>query len=236
MSHTNNFVLQPEGEIILIDKPLTWTSFDAVKKLKGALRIKKIGHAGTLDPLATGLLIICTGKNTKKIEEIQNGIKEYKCKMIIGQSTPSIDLETEIDKEMPYNHVTNDLIAEKIKDFTGEITQTPPAHSAVRINGERAYKLARKGIEPEIKSRQVTIHKLVIEEINLPEISLTIECSKGTYIRSLVRDLGIALGTCAYMSYLRRTKIGAYQVENALEPTDFVTKVKELQETTSTHA
>lgn len=214
------------GQILLIDKPLTWTSFDAVKKLKFGLKVKKIGHAGTLDPLATGLLVICTGKFTKKIEEIQNGEKEYVCKMFLGKSTASFDLETPIDKEMPIDHITESIIYEKVKDFIGEISQIPPAHSAIRINGERAYKLARKGLEPEIKSRLVTVKSIVINKIALPELELTITCSKGTYIRSLVRDLGTALGSCAYMSYLRRTKIGPYTVEEALTPELYIQKMK----------
>lgn len=214
------------GQIILIDKPLTWTSFDAVKKIRGGLKIKKIGHAGTLDPLATGLLVICTGKFTKKIEEIQNSEKEYVCKMIVGKSTPSFDLETEVDIELPIDHITNELILNKVNTFIGEITQTPPAHSAVRINGERAYNLARQGLEPEMKSRVITIKNITIDAINLPEISLTITCSKGTYIRSLVRDLGIALGSCAHMTYLRRTRIGDFLVDNALSPQDYISKMQ----------
>jgi tRNA pseudouridine55 synthase len=219
-----------DDRIILIDKPLTWTSFDAVKKIRGGLRIKKVGHAGTLDPLATGLLVICTGKFTKKIDEIQNGEKEYVCKMIVGKSTPSFDLETEVDKELPIDHITEELIREKVLTFVGEITQTPPAHSAIRINGQRAYELARQGIEPEMKSRIVTIRSIVIDAISLPEISITITCSKGTYIRSLVRDLGLALGSCAYMSYLRRTRIGHYLVSDALEPQHYIELHKSLIE------
>jgi tRNA pseudouridine55 synthase len=214
------------GQIILIDKPLTWTSFDAVKKLKSNLKIKKIGHAGTLDPLATGLLIICTGKFTKKIEELQNGEKEYVCKMYLGKSTPSFDLETEFNQELPIDHITLDQISEVVRRFVGEIQQTPPAHSAVKVDGKRAYQLARKGIEPEIKSRQVTIHEISIGQITLPELELTIRCSKGTYIRSLVRDIGLALGTCAHMTYLRRTKIGNYHVDEALSPEVFIQKIK----------
>lgn len=214
------------GQILLIDKPLTWTSFDAVKKLKFGLKVKKIGHAGTLDPLATGLLVICTGKFTKKIEEIQNGEKEYVCKMVLGKSTASFDLETPIDKEMPIDHITESNIYEKVKDFIGEISQTPPAHSAIKIDGERAYKLARKGLEPEMRSRLVTVKSITVNKIAFPELELTITCSKGTYIRSLVRDLGIALGSCAYMSYLRRTKIGPYTVEEALTPELYIQKMK----------
>lgn len=219
------------GQVLLIDKPLTWTSFDAVKKLKGGLKIKKIGHAGTLDPLATGLLVICTGKFTKKIEEIQSGEKEYVCKLVLGKTTVSFDLESPISKEMPIDHITENMIHEKVATFVGEISQVPPAHSAVMINGQRAYTLARQGIEPEIKSRIVHIRSIEIKNIALPEIELVIKCSKGTYIRSLVRDIGDALGTCAHMTYLRRTLIGPYSVEEALTPEQYIKQYKEAQET-----
>ena len=223
------------GQIILINKPLTWTSFDAVKKLKFGLKVKKIGHAGTLDPLATGLLVICTGKFTKRIEEIQNGEKEYICKMVIGKSTPSFDLETEVDQELPIDHITEADILEKAATFVGDISQTPPAHSAVKVNGKRAYDLARQGIEPEIKSRIVHIRSLVVDSINLPEIQLTINCSKGTYVRSLVRDLGKALGTCAHMTALERTKIGPYSLADALTPEDYIAKHNDAVVKTDVH-
>lgn len=218
------------GQVLLIDKPLTWTSFDAVKKLKGGLKIKKIGHAGTLDPLATGLLVICTGKFTKKIEEIQSGEKEYICKLVLGKSTVSYDLETPISKEMPIDHINETLVHDKVATFIGDISQTPPAHSAVMVNGQRAYTLARQGIEPEIKSRIVHIKSIEVKSITMPEVELVIKCSKGTYIRSLVRDLGEALGTCAHMTYLRRTLIGPYSVADALSPEMYIKQYKETLE------
>lgn len=214
------------GQILLIDKPLGWTSFDVVKKIRNGLKIKKIGHAGTLDPLATGLLVICTGKFTKMIDTIQAGEKEYQCGLVLGKSTPSLDLETDFDKECPINHINYDLIYNVLPKFLGTIPQVPPAYSAVFVDGVRAYTLARKGEDVKIKERQVFIRQLIIKEMTLPSINCEITCTKGTYIRSLVRDFGLALESCAYMSSLRRTRIGPYKIENAFEPLNFIEYAK----------
>lgn len=214
---------QPEG-IVLIDKPLTWTSFDVVKKLRNLSRVKKIGHAGTLDPLATGLLILCFGKFTKKIERIQNQPKEYTGCITVGGTTASYDLETEVDTQYPTHHITPELVNETLKQFTGVITQTPPAHSAVKIKGKRAYEYARAGKEVKIKSRQVTIDNFEITKLELPKIYFKINCSKGTYIRSLANDFGKALKSGGHLSELRRTKIGNFSVDKAVEPSIIKTK------------
>jgi tRNA pseudouridine55 synthase len=215
-----------EGEILLIDKPYTWTSFDAVNKIRGGLKIKKIGHAGTLDPLATGLLIICTGKMTKKIDGIQAEEKEYTGELIFGKTTPSIDLETEFDSEKDYSHLTPDAILGALPKFIGEIEQTPPIYSAIKVDGKRLYKKARKGESVEIKSRLVVVKEFELTEINIPSAKFRIVCSKGTYIRSLVRDLGEELKAGAYLSELRRTRIGDFRVDNAITPNDFVDRHK----------
>ncbi|WP_019947071.1 tRNA pseudouridine(55) synthase TruB [Hymenobacter aerophilus] len=204
------------GEVLLVDKPLTWSSFDVVRKVKNALRIRKIGHAGTLDPLATGLLILCTGKKTKQIDLIQAQQKEYTGTFRLGQTTPSFDLETPVDAEQPYEHLTEADIRAAVAQFVGEITQTPPLYSAVKVNGERAYEVARRGEEAVIKSKQVTIAEFELTRIELPEIDFRISCSKGTYIRSLARDLGAALGCGAHLTKLVRTRIGEYRLANAL--------------------
>jgi tRNA pseudouridine55 synthase len=206
-----------EGRVLLIDKPREWTSFDVVNKLCYKLKIKKIGHAGTLDPLATGLLIICAGKMTKKIEEFVGLEKEYTGTFVLGSTTPSFDLETEVTKVADVNHLSASTIKEATQKFTGIIDQVPPAHSAIRIGGKRAYELARKGEEAVLKPRQVEIKEFEIMRINLPTIAFKIVCSKGTYIRSLARDFGEALGVGAYMSSLQRTRIGPYKLENALQ-------------------
>ncbi len=219
------------GQVLLIDKPLTWTSFQVVNKLRWHIRktfdIKKIkvGHAGTLDPLATGLLIICTGKFTKKINEYQAQTKEYIGTITLGATTPSYDLETEIDKTFPTNHLTNDLIIAATKQFTGEISQKPPIFSAIRKEGKRLYELARAGETPEIKSRKVTIYEFEITKIDLPEVEFRVVCSKGTYIRSLAYDFGLALNTGGHLTKLRRTKIGDFSVDNAVGPFIFIKKV-----------
>jgi tRNA pseudouridine55 synthase len=209
-----------EGGFLLINKPLRWTSFDVVKKLRNISRIKKIGHAGTLDPLATGMLIVCYGKYTKKIEGIQSQQKAYTGTFVIGKTTPSFDLETEVDETYPTEHITPAFLEEKINLFRGDIKQVPPQHSAVKVNGKRAYQHARKGEIVELKIRDAHISKYDIDATNFPEISFEIHCSKGTYIRSLARDLGKALGSGAYMSSLVRTRIGDYAVENAVEIED----------------
>lgn len=210
------------GEILLLDKPLTWTSFDLVKKVRNSLRIKKIGHAGTLDPLATGLLILCTGKFTKKIEEIQNQEKEYTGTITIGSTTPSFDLETEIDSTCDIAHITEADLENARQKFTGVIAQTPPIYSAVKINGERAYKLARRGEEAEIKSKNIEIKSFEITRVALPEIDFKVVCSKGTYIRSLARDFGLELGCGAHLTKLVRTRIGEFKLENALTIEDIL--------------
>lgn len=217
-----------QGKILLIDKPLTWSSFQAVNKIKYALKRKynlpksfKIGHAGTLDPLATGLLIICTGKFTKRIPELQGMVKEYTGTFHIGATTPSYDLETEIDQTFPTEHITEELIKETTKQFIGEIDQKPPVFSAIKKDGKRLYEHARKGEEVEITARKVTIHEFEITRIALPEVDFRVVCSKGTYIRSLAYDFGLALESGAHLSALRRTKIGAFSVENAVKVEEF---------------
>ncbi len=205
-----------EDRVILIDKPLEWTSFDVVNKLRKKLKIKKIGHAGTLDPLATGLLILCTGKMTKRIDEYQAQEKEYTGQLVIGQTTPSHDLETIVSEAKDIAHITNELITVAARKFTGTINQIPPIHSAVKIDGKRAYKLARKGKEPELKPRSVTVTEFEITSIELPIIRFRIVCSKGTYIRSIARDFGEELGVGAYLSKLCRTRIGQFQLKDAL--------------------
>ena len=214
MSETNQ---QPEGQILLIDKPQKWTSFDVVKKVRYQLKLKKVGHAGTLDPLATGLLILCTGKKTKQIEDFMNLEKEYEGELVIGKTTPSVDLETGFDTVNPWDHIVINECKEAAKRLTGRISQIPPAHSAIRVGGKRAYKMARKGEEVTIKSRLVEVSEFSLVKIELPMIKFKITCSKGTYIRSLVRDFGEILGTGAYLADLRRTRIGDYHVDNALQ-------------------
>ena len=216
------------GKVLLIDKPLTWSSFQAVNKLKYILKRKydlpkkfKIGHAGTLDPLATGLLIICTGKFTKKITEIQAQIKEYNGTIVLGATTPSFDLETEVDATFPTAHITEALILETTHKFLGEINQKPPVFSAIKKDGKRLYEHARAGEEVEIQLRKTTIYEFEITRIQLPEVDFRVQCSKGTYIRSLAFDFGSALQSGGHLSALRRTKIGDYSVENAILPDDF---------------
>jgi tRNA pseudouridine55 synthase len=203
------------GEVLLLDKPLTWTSFDIVRKVKNTLRPRKIGHAGTLDPLATGLLILCTGKKTKEIDQIQAQEKEYEGTFRLGQTTPSFDLETAVDAEQPYEHLTEAEIRAAVATFVGTIDQIPPVFSAVKVDGKRAYELARKGQEAEIKPKTVEIKIFELTRIALPEIDFRVVCSKGTYIRSLARDLGVALGCGAHLTRLVRTRIGEYRLADA---------------------
>lgn len=205
-----------EGRILLVDKPYQWTSFDVVNKLRYKLKIKKIGHAGTLDPLATGLLIICTGKMTKKINEFMGLEKEYTGKFVLGQVTPSYDLETAVTETKDISHLTEQQIRETAKQFTGILQQVPPVHSAIKIGGKRAYKIARQGKELELKPREVEIKEFEITTIELPEVSFRVVCSKGTYIRSLAHDYGKALGTGAYLTGLCRTRIGGFLLKDAL--------------------
>ena len=206
----------PTDRLLLIKKPLRWTSFDVVHKLRYKLRIKKIGHAGTLDPLATGLLIICTGKMTKQIEQYQGMEKEYTGKFVIGQTTPSYDLETEISPAVDFSHLSESEIRMATRSLIGNIQQVPPLHSAIKVDGKRAYSLARQGKNAELKPREVTVHNFEITNVSLPEVSFKIVCSKGTYIRSLARDFGNALGVGAYLSELCRTRIGDFKLEDAV--------------------
>jgi tRNA pseudouridine55 synthase len=217
-----------EGQILLIDKPLNWSSFQAVNKLKYILKRKyelpkkfKIGHAGTLDPLATGLLIVCTGKFTKKITEIQGQAKEYTGTFTVGATTPSYDLETEINETFPTEHITESLIRETTKQFVGEIDQKPPVFSAIKKDGIRLYEHARTGEEVEIAFRKTNIYEFEITRIALPEIDFRVVCSKGTYIRSLAFDYGKAMQSGGYLSVLRRTKIGDYSVNDAVIITNY---------------
>lgn len=220
-----------EGQVLLIDKPLQWSSFQAVNKIKWSLKkhlgLKKIkvGHAGTLDPLASGLLIICTGKFTKRIMELQGMEKEYTGTFYLGATTPSYDLETEVNATFPTAHIDENLIKETTRQFTGEIDQKPPVFSAIKKDGKRLYEHARKGEEVEIASRKVTIHEFEITSIALPEVDFRVVCSKGTYIRSLAHDFGAALNSGAHLTALRRTKIGEYAADNAITPDAFEASV-----------
>tara|TARA_B000000565_G_scaffold1573_1_gene1394 strand:- start:337 stop:1032 length:696 start_codon:yes stop_codon:yes gene_type:complete len=214
------------GQTLLVDKDLDWTSFDVVKKIKNIIKCKKVGHAGTLDPLATGLLIICTGKNTKKINDIQNQDKVYTGEFILGKSTPSHDLETEFNSQKDIKNITSDRIEEVSKRFVGEQLQRPPKFSAVKVNGKRAYEYARDNEEVKIKEKNINIYEFKIIEFNLPNISFKISCTKGTYIRSIARDFGEKLGCGAVLSKLRRTEIGNYNVEDAFKVNDLADKLK----------
>ena len=214
------------GQTLLVDKDLDWTSFDVVKKIKNIIKCKKVGHAGTLDPLATGLLIICTGKNTKKINDIQNQDKVYTGEFILGKSTPSHDLETEFNSQKDIKNITSNRIEEVSKRFVGEQLQRPPKFSAVKVNGKRAYEYARDNEEVKIKEKNINIYEFKITEFNLPNISFKISCTKGTYIRSIARDFGEKLGCGAVLSKLRRTEIGNYNVEDAFKVNDLADKLK----------
>jgi tRNA pseudouridine55 synthase len=221
------------GEVIFINKPLTWTSFQVVNKMKYIIkphsslmlegkRVEpKIGHAGTLDPLATGLLIVCTGKQTKNIEQYQAQEKEYTGTFYIGATTPCYDLEKEIDAYYPVEHITNQLIYDTTKQFIGKIQQTPPLFSAIKINGKRAYDIARAGETAEIKSKEITITEFEITRIELPEVDFRVVCSKGTYIRSLARDFGLALNSGGHLIKLCRTRIGSYKLDDAMSLKEF---------------
>lgn len=220
-----------EGVVLLIDKPLGWTSFQTVNAIKWAIRRKfnlkkiKVGHAGTLDPLATGLLLICTGRATKTISKLQGQPKEYSGCITIGATTPSYDLETEIDKTFETSHITKKAIEDAALSLTGEIEQRPPLFSALKKDGKRMYEYARKGQNVEVPTRKVLISEFEITAVQQKEISFRVCCSKGTYIRSLAYDLGLALDSGAYLSSLKRTKIGAYDVNNAVHPETFKEKL-----------
>ncbi len=216
-----------QGVLLLIDKPLHWTSFDVVKKVKGISRANKVGHAGTLDPLATGLLILCTGKMTKKIDEYQAREKEYTGTFTLGVTTPCYDREQPEDGTFPVDHITSDAIYAAAKIFTGPIQQTPPPHSAIKVGGKKAYELARKGKEVVLKQREVTISVFEITNIKMPVVSFRVVCSKGTYIRSLAHDFGKHLQSGACLESLCRTRIGSFRLEDALSIEDFSATIQE---------
>ncbi len=221
------------GQLLLIDKPLNWTSFQVVNKLRWEIRQKfnikkiKVGHAGTLDPLATGLLILCTGKFTKKIDTYQAQEKEYTGTITVGGTTPSYDLETEINETFPTDHITNEQIQETTKQFTGTIDQKPPIFSALKKDGKKLYEIARAGETVEIKTRKITISTFEITKIDMPNIDFRVVCSKGTYIRSLAFDFGQALNSGGHLSALRRTKIGNFSVDDAQTVESFIEGLKE---------
>lgn len=228
----------PEGEILLFDKPLYWTSFDVVKKVKNLIRQHtgiskiKVGHAGTLDPLASGLLLVCTGKATKRIEKLQEMNKEYVGKFFLGATTPSFDLETSVDRQFSTEHISRKKTEEAIKQFLGPQMQVPPLFSAKNIEGKRAYEYARKGIERKLEPRPVVFHAIALERFELPEVEIRITCSKGTYIRSFARDLGEALDSGAYLSGLVRTSIGHYNLKDALSLENFEKMLSETKQNT----
>lgn len=219
------------GEIIGIDKPLGWTSFDVVKRLRGSiqrrLRVKKfkVGHAGTLDPLATGVLIVCTGKATRRIEELQSGEKEYYATVVLGATTPSYDLETEVDAFYPTDHITEDLVKEVLQSFKGDIMQVPPVFSAVKIDGKRAYKYARTGKRLELSAKPIKISEIEFISLQDNELKFRVVCGKGTYIRALARDLGHALKSGAHLKELRRTKVGNISINDCLKIDEAVEKI-----------
>jgi tRNA pseudouridine55 synthase len=211
-----------EGQVLLIDKPLHWTSFDAVRKIRNAIRIKKVGHAGTLDPLATGLLIICTGKFTKKINEYMAAEKEYTGSFTLGATTPTYDLESVATDFKDIGHISHDHLQDSTKQFIGEIQQVPPVYSAIKKDGVALYELARRGIDVELKARTVTIKEFRITTIEMPVVSFKVVCSTGTYIRSLAHDFGAVLGCGAHLSSLRRTRIGEFSVEEGVSIEQFL--------------
>lgn len=223
-----------EGKVLFIDKPLTWTSFDVVNKIRWSLKTQlgikkiKVGHAGTLDPLATGLVIVCTGRATKQMTQYQDMEKAYEAQIRLGATTPSFDLETEVDQSYPWEHITKDMLEEALIKLSGPQDQMPPVFSAKSVDGKRAYVSARKGIKVELKKHPITIHKMEIQSIDLPNLSVHVECSKGTYIRSLARDLGEKLNSGGHLTGLRRTRIGPYKVEDALSLDNFLEKIKLL--------
>jgi tRNA pseudouridine55 synthase len=230
----NRFESIKEGTILLIDKPYDWTSFDVVGKLRSLIKkytgdkSTKIGHAGTLDPLATGLLVICTGKATKRVMELTADNKEYIAKIKLGETTPSFDLETDVDAVYPFDHVTRELVEATLKNFTGWQLQEPPAFSAKYVNGKRAYEYARKGIDPKLEPVPIEIHSIELIGFDLPFLTIKIACSKGTYIRGLARDIGKALSTGAHLVELRRTRSGIFSIEQALSIAEVEKKLSDL--------
>ena len=218
------------GEVILIDKPTGWSSFKVVYKIRKAVNVKKVGHAGTLDPSATGLLILCTGKKTKEISNYQGLNKTYTGIITLGKSTPSMDLETEVSEEKPFEHLTEEDISNTRHQFVGKILQTPPMYSALKVNGKSLYKLARKGKTVEREPREITVYNFEIKKIELPNIYFEISCSKGTYIRVIANDFGNKLGSGGVLSLLRRTKIGEYNVNDALKVEEFEGRASAIKE------
>lgn len=222
------------GEILYLDKPLGWTSFDVVKRVRGTLlrRLKmkklKVGHAGTLDPLATGVMIVTTGRATKRIEELQAGVKEYVATMALGATTPSYDLETEVDATYPTGHITRGLVEEVLTQFHGSIEQVPPSYSACKVDGHRAYKMARSGKEVELKAKTLTIDEIELLEYSQQSITVRVVCSKGTYIRALARDIGQALGSGAHLTALRRTRVGDVNEAQCMSVDQMVALLREV--------
>ena len=210
-----------EGRLLLIDKPLDWTSFDIVRKIRNLIKIKKVGHAGTLDPLASGLLIVCTGKFTKKINEYMAQEKEYTGTFTLGAVTPTYDLESGPEKSKPVDRITTEFLQETAQKFTGEILQTPPIHSAIKQKGKPVYLMARKGLDVVLEPRRITIKEFEITSVEMPVVSFRVVCPTGTYIRSLANDFGAALGCGGYLSRLRRTRIGNFRIEDAITIHDF---------------
>jgi tRNA pseudouridine55 synthase len=224
-------IIEVQDKFYVINKPKDWSSFDVVKKIRNVGRFKKIGHAGTLDPLATGILIMCVGKYTKKIDYFQSLPKTYTGKMVLGKTTPSIDLETEFDGDYPIEHIDSNLLEEVRKTFLGAIKQVPPIYSAIKLNGQRLFTHARNGVSAEdldIKIRDAEVFRMEIDATNFPEISFEIECSKGTYIRSIVRDFGLKCESGAYMSELVRTKIGDWGLDKAQDVATFNSELHEV--------
>lgn len=225
-----------QGEVFYLDKPLSWTSFDVVKRIRGKLHHRlgikklKVGHAGTLDPLATGVLIVCTGKMTKQIDELQAHVKEYVAEMTLGATTPSFDLETEIDATYPTEHITREMVEQVLKEqFVGSIQQVPPAFSACKVDGHRAYKMARKGKTVELKAKELVIDEIELLAFEPQKITVRVVCSKGTYIRALARDIGMALGSGAHLTALRRTRVGSVRVEDCLSVPDMLSVLDEAE-------
>lgn len=225
-----------QGEVFYLDKPLSWTSFDVVKRIRGKLHHRlgikklKVGHAGTLDPLATGVLIVCTGKMTKQIDELQAHVKEYVAEMALGATTPSFDLETEIDATYPTEHITRELVEQVLQErFVGSIQQVPPAFSACKVDGHRAYKMARKGKTVELKAKELVIDEIELLAFEPQKITVRVVCSKGTYIRALARDIGVALGSGAHLTALRRTRVGSVRVEDCLSVPDMLSVLDEAE-------
>ncbi|MCM1518740.1 MAG: tRNA pseudouridine(55) synthase TruB [Pseudoflavonifractor sp.] len=223
------------GEILYIDKPLKWTSFDVVKRVRGTLlrrmglRKIKVGHAGTLDPLATGVMVVCTGKATKLIDELQAHVKEYVATIALGATTPSYDLETGIDATYPTGHITRQLVEETLRRFTGSIEQIPPAFSACKVDGKRAYKMARKGHEVELKPKTLVIDEIELLDFSPESITIRVVCSKGTYIRALARDIGAALGSGGHLTALRRTRVGDIAIDRCMDVDSAIAMLSEVE-------